>query len=193
MVYLTTIPQNSKSSKTRKSEKLPQSEGRFSRVQLFKILWTIASQAPLSMAFSRQEYWSGLPFPSPKGNMVSWMNPRNEKGHWVKTKEIWINYGLQLIIMLRKKIPPQFQLGTIVFPHQGWGPNVEIKRDSEVTGGEQMSTNPQRGPWPCLASSHHFSLQPIISQKNPQASENLRCLTRWGSPTGPKLIPDQLF
>ena len=27
--------------------------------------WTIACQAPLSMAFSRQEYWSGLPFPSP--------------------------------------------------------------------------------------------------------------------------------
>jgi len=27
--------------------------------------WTVASQAPLSMGFSRQEYWSGLPFPSP--------------------------------------------------------------------------------------------------------------------------------
>ena len=27
--------------------------------------WTVASQAPLSMDFSRQEYWSGLPFPSP--------------------------------------------------------------------------------------------------------------------------------
>ena len=27
--------------------------------------WTIACQAPLSMGFSRQEYWSGLPFPSP--------------------------------------------------------------------------------------------------------------------------------
>ena len=27
--------------------------------------WTVASQAPLSMRFSRQEYWSGLPFPSP--------------------------------------------------------------------------------------------------------------------------------
>ena len=27
--------------------------------------WTIAHQAPLSMEFSRQEYWSGLPFPSP--------------------------------------------------------------------------------------------------------------------------------
>ena len=27
--------------------------------------WTVAHQAPLSMEFSRQEYWSGLPFPSP--------------------------------------------------------------------------------------------------------------------------------
>ena len=37
-----------------------------SRVQLFATLWTVAYQAPLSMGFSRQEYWSGLPFPSPK-------------------------------------------------------------------------------------------------------------------------------
>ena len=29
------------------------------------ILWTVARQAPLSMGFTRQEYWSGLPFPSP--------------------------------------------------------------------------------------------------------------------------------
>ena len=33
-------------------------------VQLFVTAWTIAHQAPLSMRFSRQEYWSGLPFPS---------------------------------------------------------------------------------------------------------------------------------
>ena len=31
--------------------------------QLFEILWTVALQAPLSMGFLRQEYWSGLPFP----------------------------------------------------------------------------------------------------------------------------------
>ena len=37
-------------------------------LQLFLTLWTIAYQAPLSMGFSRQEYWSGLPFPSP-GNL----------------------------------------------------------------------------------------------------------------------------
>ena len=38
---------------------------RFSHVQLFAILWTVACQAPLSMEFSRQEYWSGLPCPPP--------------------------------------------------------------------------------------------------------------------------------
>ena len=36
-----------------------------SRVQLFATPWAVAHQAPLSMGFSRQEYWSGLPFPSP--------------------------------------------------------------------------------------------------------------------------------
>ena len=37
-----------------------------SRIQLFATPWTVAYQAPLSMGFSRQEYWSGLPFPSPR-------------------------------------------------------------------------------------------------------------------------------
>ena len=37
----------------------------FSRAQLVATPWTVAHQAPLSMGFSRQEYWSGLPFPSP--------------------------------------------------------------------------------------------------------------------------------
>ena len=36
-----------------------------SRVRLFTTPWTVAHQAPPSMGFSRQEYWSGLPFPSP--------------------------------------------------------------------------------------------------------------------------------
>ena len=40
-----------------------------SRVRLFTTPWTVAYQAPPSMGFSRQEYWSGLPLPSPN---VSW-------------------------------------------------------------------------------------------------------------------------
>ena len=36
-----------------------------SRVRLFVTPWTVTYQDPLSMGFSRQEHWSGLPFPSP--------------------------------------------------------------------------------------------------------------------------------
>ena len=39
--------------------------GHFNGIQLFVTLWTVAQQAPLSMGFSRQEYWSGLPCPPP--------------------------------------------------------------------------------------------------------------------------------
>ena len=38
-------------------------------VQLCEIPWTTAHQTPLSMEFSRQEYWSGVPFPSPGGHL----------------------------------------------------------------------------------------------------------------------------
>ena len=41
-----------------------------SRVRLFTTPWTAAYQAPPSMGFSRQEYWSGLPLPSPKLPLV---------------------------------------------------------------------------------------------------------------------------
>ena len=40
----------------------------FSHIRLYATLWTIVCQAPQSMEFSRLEYWSGLPFPSP-GNL----------------------------------------------------------------------------------------------------------------------------
>ena len=41
---------------------------RFSHVQIFETLWTVALQAPLSLGFSRQDYWSGLPCP-PLGDL----------------------------------------------------------------------------------------------------------------------------
>ena len=40
----------------------------FSPVQLFVTLWTVACQAPLSMGFLREEYWSGFPCP-PSGDL----------------------------------------------------------------------------------------------------------------------------
>ena len=49
-------------------------------VQLFATPWTVACQAPLSMGFLRQEYWSGLPFLSPGESP----QPRDEHSslHW---------------------------------------------------------------------------------------------------------------
>ena len=41
----------------------------------FATLWTVACQAPLSMGFSRQEYWSGLPFPSPRDLLDAKIKP----------------------------------------------------------------------------------------------------------------------
>ena len=58
----------------------------FSPVRLFATLWTVACQAPLSMGFSRQEYWSGLPCPSPWDlpdpgtEPVSLMSPASASG-----------------------------------------------------------------------------------------------------------------
>ena len=49
-----------------------------SRVRLFATPWTVAYHAPPSMGFSRQEYWSGLPFPSPE-----WMWGLDHKEDWV--------------------------------------------------------------------------------------------------------------
>ena len=48
-----------------------------SRVRLFATPWTVAHQAPPSMGFSRQEYWRGLPFPSPEDLPDPGIEPRS--------------------------------------------------------------------------------------------------------------------
>ena len=75
----------------------------FSPVLLYVTPWTIAYQAPLSMGFSRQEYWSGLPSPSP-GNLpnpgiepTSLMSPALA-GRFFTTRATWeehilVNYN----------------------------------------------------------------------------------------------------
>ena len=59
-----------------------------SRVQVFATPWTAAYQAPLSMGFSRQEYWSGVSLPSPMTNLDSIFKSRDTtlltKVHLVK-------------------------------------------------------------------------------------------------------------
>ena len=50
---------------------------RFSCFRLFATPWTVARQAPLSMGFSRQEYWSGLPLPSRMTNLDNILKSRD--------------------------------------------------------------------------------------------------------------------
>ena len=53
----------------------------FNHVRLFVTPWTVARQAPLAMGFSRQEYWSGLPF-LPPGDL-----PLHQLGSRIKDNE----------------------------------------------------------------------------------------------------------
>ena len=55
----------------------------FSCVQLFVTQWTIAHQAPLSLGFSRQEYWSGLPCPPPGDLPNQGSNPHLPHCRWI--------------------------------------------------------------------------------------------------------------
>ena len=63
---------------------------RFSRGRLYATPWTAAHQAPLSTGFSRQEYWSGLPFPSPLYNGLKLQGIH--KAHSIMLGEISLHF-----------------------------------------------------------------------------------------------------
>ena len=72
---------------------------RVSRVRLFGTPWTAAYQAPLSMGFSRQEYWSGLPLPSPMTNLDSILKKQrhyfankglSSQGYGFSSSHVWM-------------------------------------------------------------------------------------------------------
>ena len=71
--YSITYNWNLKMIQTKKKVKVKS----LSHVRLSATLWTLAYQAPLSMGFSRQGYWSGLPFPSPGDLPNSGIEPRS--------------------------------------------------------------------------------------------------------------------
>ena len=68
-------------------------------IQLFATPWTVARQAPLSMEFSRQEYWSGLPFPAPGDLSVAGIEPTSPASslscllHWQEDSLILQHQG----------------------------------------------------------------------------------------------------
>ena len=68
-----------------------------SRVRLFATPWTVAYQAPPSLGFSRQEYWSGLPFPFP-GDLP-------DPGIELRSPELQVDLA-SLVAQRLKHLPP---------------------------------------------------------------------------------------
>ena len=87
-----------------------------SHVWLFATSWTAAHQAPLSMGFSRQEYWSGVPLPSPFSIQVlskKWSFPETRISH---------AYPQTLNLLLPVQLSPLISHLTAVFPENfSWG------------------------------------------------------------------------
>ena len=67
-----------------------------SHVQLLATPWTAAHQAPPSMGFSRQEYWSGVPLPSP-GSLLAWCKLERHHEFWTQ-KWAWSSKVLTLSV-----------------------------------------------------------------------------------------------
>ena len=101
-----------------------------SHVRLFATLWTVTYKAPPSMGFSRQEYWSGLPFPSP-GNLP---DPGIELGSPALRAEVWPKR------LLCPWDPPGKNTGggchfliQGIFPTQELNPGLALQADSLPT------------------------------------------------------------
>ena len=80
-----------------------------SRVWLFVTPWTVAHQAPLSMGFSRWEYWSGLPFPFPRDLPDPGIEPRfstlqaDSLPSEAPGKPLWALCSFNLVALFKKK------------------------------------------------------------------------------------------
>ena len=78
--------------------------------QLFATPWTVVHQAPLSMGFSRQEYWSGLPFPSPGNLPDPGIKPRSpalqgDSSPSEPSGKIYIIYMASQVVLVVKTSP----------------------------------------------------------------------------------------
>ena len=80
-------------------------------VRLFATSWTTAYQAPPSMGFSRQEYWSGVPLPSPENNIVEYIK-KSHLNSYAKNMRKLLMYNGPLISILpslfKNRIPSLF-------------------------------------------------------------------------------------
>ena len=95
-----------------------------SHVRLFATPWTVAHQAPLSMGFSRQEYWSGVPSPSPGMSVTSLKD----------ISHLWdflVVQWLRLHLLVQGVWAP-FLVRELRFPHALWPKHTKHKMEATV-------------------------------------------------------------
>ena len=80
----------------------------FSRVRHFATLWTVARQAPLSIGFSRPEYWSGLPFLPPEDLPNPGIKPASRVPLALAGRFPSISAGKELLLRTMQETPVQF-------------------------------------------------------------------------------------
>ena len=98
---------------------------RFSRVQLFGTPRTVVHQAPLSMGFSRQEYWSGLPFPTPGDLPDPGIEPASPAAPYLQADSLLLNHwGSPWKVVLNKDVGKINPSKTAPFstPSERYGP-----------------------------------------------------------------------
>ena len=123
--------------------------------------WTVAYQAPWSMGFTRQEYWSGLPFPPP-GDLP---NPGIEPGSPALQTDALLSEPLgkpTILLQLQKKclyVPvPLFLKLTSLRGHSGcWAPLAPVTAALEARGGEVQPAQDRRDQQHCPAVITNYS------------------------------------
>ena len=122
------IPENSKKGENCDVGNMLLLLSHFSHVRLCVTPWTAAYQAPPSMGFSRQEYWSGLPLPSP-GNMLRCLIPRVDED------------------AERLETPPSLTCSTGVddYRQDRWPPNPYFHQSRLALAGTWKQESPKNG------------------------------------------------
>ena len=131
-----------------------------SRVRLFATPWTVAHEAPLSMGFPRQEYWSGLPFPSPGDLPDPGMEPTSPVAPALQANSLPLGplesslHRLSHLILIRK----EKLLLSLFYRWGNWG-SGNWSNSHKVTGLlVQIQDQETVGPYPPKSSSLPFHL-----------------------------------
>ena len=147
-----------------------------SHVWLFATSWTVVNQASLSMEFSRQEYWSGLPFPS-LGNLP---NPGIEPTSllcpvslgriftsWVTGEDFWINTSF----WTKAEVP-------ILWPHdaKNWLIGKDLDAGKDWRQEEKGTIKDEMVGWHHWLDGHGFGWTPGVGDRQ----GGLACCSSWG-------------